>query len=414
MFFVKLIPINFMRMKKLILSAIALVFMGIAGFAQDLPSFVSRGGDVRWFYLQNVATERYLISTGSDVYSEPKADFSNFEKLARQLWCFTTEDGEYYTITNRYDGLQMDNGLSAKHYKWESVQMKPKAEARFKIHLLGGDTISLEADRPAPGGGEIYRFPAVYDNAANNYMLWMVREQYGQGADARFVVKPFAEAKDPEMQNAVNVPYYNIVSGKAGADNEVVFDNTSVVDTKFKFVVAKKETGNDAAQWRLVSLRPGKVAIINRATGNSISSDIYADGQYNLPEADAQNVVAKTWNINAVSADEFVISSIGEDNIVRYLNNTTFGEAPETPDVANMGGSGFAWKFVKADEAVGINEAKNSVPTVSVENGKVVVSGGLPFTIFAPDGVQLPSSSTLQRGIYIINVAGKSVKINVR
>ncbi len=401
-------------MKKIILSAIALAFAGIAGFAQDLPSFASKQGDIKWFYLENVGTGRCLYSTGSDVYSDFKADFSDFEKLARQLWCFTTTDSVYYTITNRYDGLQMDNGLSAKHYNWESVQMKENADAKFKIHILNGDTISFEADRPAPGGGAIYRFPSVYVNEANNYMLWMTREQYSHTAEAYFVVKPFDDAQDPEVQNAQNVSYYNIVSSKNGTDGEMIYDNTSVVDTKYKFAVGKKETGNNAAQWRLVSLRPGRVAIINRATGNSISSDINADGQYNLPEADAKNVVAKTWSINAVSADEFVIYSTGTDNIVRYLNNTPLGASPETLDKDDMSASGFAWKFVKADQAVGVNDVRNTAPIVSVENGKVVVANGEPFKIFTTDGVLLPSSTTLQRGIYIINVAGKSVKINVR
>lgn len=401
-------------MKRFIFTAFAIAVAGLSAIAQDRPSFVSKGGNTKWFYLRNVECGRYLLSGGADVFTMPKAYFPDFEKVARQLWCFTTEDGVWYTITNKYDGKQMDNGLSAKFSNWESVQMKENAAAKFRIHIIGGDTVRFEADRPAPGGGEIFRFPAVYLNEESSYLLWMVRESNGQGTASQFVVEPYTEAQEPEMQNSENVTYYNIESGKEGTGGENVYDNTSVVDTKYRFVIGKTEQDNRAAQWRLVALRPGRVAIVNRATGNSISTDIDVEGQYNLPEADAMNVAAKPWNILAAGSGEFLISSTGNDKITRYLNNTTLGEAPEELDVANVSGSGFAWKFNKADEAVGIDNLRDNTPYVKVENGRVAVADGTPFTLTTTDGVRLPSSTVLHRGIYIVNVAGKTVKINVR
>ncbi len=194
----------------------------------------------------------------------------------------------------------------------------------------------------------------------------------------------------------------------------MIVDNTSVVDTKYRFTVVNPENADETAQWRFVSYGPGKTAIINRATGNSISTSLYADGKYNLPEADAKNIMPKTWSLNAISNSEFAISATGEDGVVRYLNNTRVGEEPETLDLSQMSGSGFAWTFDKMGEAVDINDAKAETPGISVVNGKIVVAGGKKFTVTTTDGVVLPSHSTLQKGIYLITVEGKTKKINVR
>ncbi len=384
-------------------------------FADELPSFVSQNGKVKWYYLRNVLVGKYMYSTGTDIYSKDKADLSDFENCARELWCFTATDSEgYYTVTNKFDGKQMDTGLSAKYSNYESLQMKDSALAKFKITVVGGDTIEFEADRHAPGGGEIYRWPSVWESASSNYLIWLVRDMYGHGDGAHFVLEPF-EAEEPEAVNDETVPYYNIVSAKDGCENEMIYDNTSVVDTKYKFAVGANEDNGNAAQWCLVSNHAGKYSIVNRATGNSISTNLNTDGKYNLPDADAADAAATAWTINAINADLFVMSSNGFDGFVRYLNNTTLNEEPEEFVMDEILGSGFTWRFVKADEIVnGISNRANAEPTVSVVGGKVVVSNGKPFTITATDGVRIPSSSTLQRGIYIVTVEGKSVKINVR
>lgn len=403
-----------MLMKKTFLTFMVLLSAMGQVLADDLPSFVSKSGVVKWFYLHNVAYDVYLYNTGTDVISKSKAGFDNFADVARQLWCFTTDDGELYTITNKYDGKQMDNALSAKYSNWESVQMKEEAAAKFKITFVGGDTIMLEADKAAPGGGEIYRFPTVYWNTDYNYLLWMVRESAGRTTSSQFVVEPYTEAEFPEVQNEQTVTYYNIVSAKTGSEGRMICDNTSAVDSKYKFTVESVAGNEENAQWRLVSMRPGRTALVNRATGNSISNSINADGAYNLLEADAKTVVAKTWGIDAVCEDEFAISSEGEDGVMRYLNNTSLGAEPESLELSAMPGSGFAWKFVKTGEVVDINDAKTLAPSVKVVNGKIVAEGARSVSVCTTDGIVLPASATLKRGIYIVTVDGNPVKVSVR
>ena len=402
-------------MKKLLLMCAAFVVAGLNVFADEQPGFVSTDGNVKWCYIRSArATGWCLQPDGMEVVAKPKADFGNWEELAKQLWCITADADGKCTITNKHDGRQMDVGLSAKFSNWESMQMHDKAAAKWTICQHAGDTVYFESDIPAPGGGAIYRFPATYEYSSGNFMIWLVREEYGKGKDegSLFIIEPFDEIREPECQNAEKVPYYGIFS--ALQDGGMIIDNTSVVDTKYRFIVARPDNPDETAQWRFINLGPGKTAIVNRATGNSISTSLYADEKYNLPEADGKSVAPKAWSLNAISSYEFAISSTGADGVVRYLNNTLAGEEPEALDPSQMSGSSFAWTFDKMGEVVDVNDAKTQKPAVSVVNGKVVVGGGKKFTVATTDGVVLPPSSTLQKGIYIITVEGKACKINVR
>lgn len=403
-----------MLMKQLLLTCAAVVLAGLNAFADEQPDYVSTGGNIKWCYIRSVQfADMYLQPNGKEVVAQPKADFTNFENLAKQLWCIMLDENGKYTITNKFDGRQIDVGLSAKYSNWESVQMNDVAATKWIIHSMGGDTIALESELPAPGGGDIYRFPTTHKEG-DEIFVWLVRESYGLGHDGNslFVIEPCNDIREPEYENSERVTYYGIYSSLP--EGGMIVDNTSVVDTKYRFTVVNPENADETAQWRFVSYGPGKTAIINRATGNSISTSLYADGKYNLPEADAKNIMPKTWSLNAISNSEFAISATGEDGVVRYLNNTRVGEEPETLDLSQMSGSGFAWTFDKMGEAVDINDAKAETPGISVVNGKIVVEGGKKFTVTTTDGVVLPSHSTLQKGIYLITVEGKTKKINVR
>lgn len=406
-----------MLMKRLLLSMALLAMTGFYAFADGLPDFVSTGGKWKWFYLKNVAYEKYITANAPEVEGEDKADPADFKKVAKQLWCFTTEDSVWYTITNKYEGLQLSVGLSPAHNNWESTQVYETSNTKFKLRFMGDgqDTVALQSMNKAPGGGDIFVWPAMYGSEPDKYMFWLVRESNSEGTSSYFALEPYEGPEDPVAQDDKEVPYYNIQSAREGGDGEVIIDNTSVVDTKYKFTIGSAETAGEASQWRLVNNAPGKTAIVNRATGNSISTDIYADGRYNLPEAADKATVPATWNINAVADGEFAISAINPDGIRRYLNNTAVDAAPDSLDFTKMADGTFAWKFVKTGSVVGINDATSAAAsTVSVVGGKVVVSGGKKFSVFTTDGVRLPADAVLSRGIYIVSVDGKSVKINVR
>lgn len=387
--------------------------------ADQMPDYVSRDGNVKWCRLKGVTKGHYFTAFEHEVHCIPKAGFTDPDLLARQLWCLTSADngeGQWYTITNKYDGRQIDVGLSAKFNRWESLQMADKAETRFRfrVETATNDTISLESEIPAPGGGAIFVWVNVYNDEASNYLVWLAREEFSHSTDGQIVIEPADDIAFPTPQSPALVKYYNILSAKQGAEGETVIDNTSVVDTKYKFAIGDAATAGEAAQWRFVETVPGQSAIVNRATGNSISNRLRADGEYNLPEADAKTTMPATWQLNPVTADEFSISTLNTDGRRRYINNTTVGNSPDALDKGNIPGSAFSWKFVEAASATGIGKVQTETLQVRVVDGRVFVDGAENFTITATDGVRMPKGKKLPKGIYIVTADGHTAKVNVK
>ena len=182
--------------------------------------------------------------------------------------------------------------------------------------------------------------------------MWLVRVDFSTGFDSAIKTVEFTDTYSP--QNSETVTWYNIASTKAGNEGRIIVDNTSVVDAQYKFTVDVKESSDANAQWRLVETDPGKVSIVNRATGNSISTNLTIEDKYNVPTADGKGIVATTWNILPIAEGQYAISSVGSDKVMRLLNAQTLGsETDELPDT-DLNGTGFAWAFSQADTEVGI------------------------------------------------------------
>ena len=60
---------------------------------------------------QDYGEPMFYTVDGDLIRGRVKADYSDYATLAKQLWCFETEDGEWYTITNRYDGRKLGVGM---------------------------------------------------------------------------------------------------------------------------------------------------------------------------------------------------------------------------------------------------------------------------------------------------------------
>lgn len=104
-----------MQMKKitLLLMVFALAWSGQLK-AVTLPE-TSKDGKVKWYFIQSMRQDygepMFYTVDGDLIRGRVKADYSDYATLAKQLWCFETEDGEWYTITNRYDGRKLGVGM---------------------------------------------------------------------------------------------------------------------------------------------------------------------------------------------------------------------------------------------------------------------------------------------------------------
>ena len=400
-----------MHMKKITFLLMVFAFAWNVPVKADVFPEASKDGKVKWYFLQSIRPEEteWLYWTAvedNEVWGMPEADYSDYESLAKQLWSFVTEDGEWYTIYNRYDGRKLGVGMGSQG---ECIMLMDEMQAKFKIRALE-DGIALESSIPAPGGGEIFRWPSLA-GSGSSHSIWLVRESNADRSESKIILTEYTDAYVP--QNSETVTWYNIASSKAGNEGRIIVDNTSVVDAQYKFTVDTKESSDLNAQWRLVETDPGKVSIVNRATGNSISTNLTIEDKYNVPTADGKGIVATTWNILPIAEGQYAISSVGSDKVMRLLNAQTLGsETDELPDT-DLNGTGFAWAFSQADTEVGINTVTQQDGNVRVENGRIIAPEGAKVNVFTPEGVEMPADSKLMPGIYIVTVNGKATKILV-
>lgn len=155
-----------MQMKQIkFLLAFFVLALGGQLKAVTLPE-TSKDGKVKWYFIQSMRQDygepMFYTVDGDLIRGRVKADYSDYATLAKQLWCFETEDGEWYTITNRYDGRKLGVGMGPNG---ESLMMQDAPQAKFKLRDLsaetGEDCVGLESDIPAPGGGDIFRYPTL-------------------------------------------------------------------------------------------------------------------------------------------------------------------------------------------------------------------------------------------------------------
>lgn len=142
-----------MHMKKITFLLMVFAFAWNVPVKADVFPEASKDGKVKWYFLQSIRPEEteWLYWTAvedNEVWGMPEADYSDYETLAKQLWSFVTEDGEWYTIYNRYDGRKLGVGMGSQG---ECIMLMDEMQAKFKIRALE-DGIALESSIPAPGG----------------------------------------------------------------------------------------------------------------------------------------------------------------------------------------------------------------------------------------------------------------------
>lgn len=410
-------------MKKItfLLTVLALAWGGQLK-AVTMPE-ASKDGKVKWYFLQSAhagyAEPQFYTVDGDIVCGRPQADVSDYSTFAKQLWCFETEDGVWYTITNRYDGRKLGVGVSADG---ESLMMYDEAQAKFKLRDLeaatGADCFGLETDMAAPDGDGALLYPSL-TGPDDNYggMILLVKEELSTGLNNGIKVVEFSDAFEPK--NSETITWYNIINAKSGSKGEMIVDTG---EEKPYFTIEAREPSDPSAQWCIIEDTPGKYGIINRATGKRISGSYYLDDEivddftfrllmrsfFYIPNS---GLNFNKWNILPVGENQYAISHNGYQAI---LSPYTMGENPEKYMRTGLANSSYAWIFSKADTEVGIEDVVASQnDKVSVEDGRIIAPEGAEVHIFTPEGIELPSDSRLTPGIYIVTVNGKANKILV-
>lgn len=206
--------------------------------------------------------------------------------------------------------------------------------------------------------------------------------------------------------------YYTIssaVDSKAFAD-----DATSASASKQNIKLAALDKSQAAQQWKLVKRDNGKIDIINRVSGNYLLTNSTMSGNFNLTKMGQTDTDNHGWTIALISGDQYGISGIEEDGVTRYLYNATVGVDPEPLNLS--AGSNFAWVLTPVETVVtGIQGAHLGKSGISVEDGKIKVTGTKDFVIYNADGKAMNKNTRLPAGIYVVKYqGGVSAKVSVK
>lgn len=207
--------------------------------------------------------------------------------------------------------------------------------------------------------------------------------------------------------------YYNII---CASDNKCMTTEavaSSTADLKTMKLVTF-DTQNEYAQWKLVKRENGKTDVINRATGDCILSRSYLQSGVNYTRMGKNDENNNGLTFTHLGDNQYSISGVEEDGVLRYLGNVTVGEDADALSLTTN--SNYAWKMVLAETVVtGINGVNQPSGSIKVVDGKIVTDGNLEYTVWNAEGVQMDKHSVLPTGIYVIRLAdGRSVKISVK
>ena len=210
------------------------------------------------------------------------------------------------------------------------------------------------------------------------------------------------------------VTYYNIVSALDGLCISTQ-PQASVSDKQKIMKLVGLGTQSDYVQWKFVKREDGKVNVINRATGEYMLSTSTLNGNFNyskmgIPEATTNN----GFGFSYIGEDQYAISSIEEDSIIRYLANAVSGG--EIYSVTKKLNNAYAWKLVPVETILTSVKGIHSIgESVKVEGNRIVVKGNQDYTVWNAEGKAVGKHSVLSPGVYMVKWADKrSVKMYVK
>lgn len=217
-----------------------------------------------------------------------------------------------------------------------------------------------------------------------------------------------AMAQSPVVSDEEQTSYYFVASASSGAQGLAMTD--AGADAAYPIALSALTSSADQ-QWRLESAGTNLVRLVNRQSGRILQPQSVADALYRIAQLGSQVLQGRGFTLQSLGSDQYALSGVEEDGgEARYLVAQQKDVAP-TDLTAATAGSPVAWTFTLAERVNGIDAARSGAPRVSVENGRISVEPAAPFTVHTADGAQVSATGKLQPGLYLVTVAGRTVKV---
>jgi hypothetical protein len=202
----------------------------------------------------------------------------------------------------------------------------------------------------------------------------------------------------------------------ARANNRYLTDAVSTEPVK-NFTLRSLDAGSQAQQWQMIAKGNGRVEIINRATGNIISTTTNLNKYFFLDSTtDPETTVGWSYAQINSSPTQYEVFTTSDGGIVSYWNATVEGQAPEVYMAGNTGNSAYAWIFSwVAKNSTDLNSPviREDIRVYS-QDRRIYVVDCDEYRITTIYGVPVPTNVDLPAGIYLVTAKGITKKVLVK
>ena len=218
-------------------------------------------------------------------------------------------------------------------------------------------------------------------------------------------------AQKPEMSRPGHQVWYNVVSACSETQGMVMSDCHATSAT-FPIGVEARQAALASQQWLFVEADDdGRlVYLVNRNSGRVLQPVSEATDLYRIVQLTGSADEGKGFVLTGLGRGQYAFVGAESDGHLRGLVTAKQGQV--MGDAALEQGSPYAWTFQKIEVTDGAEwTSAGKRPLVYVKNGRIEVSGGVPYRVVRADGAEVPCGSKLSPGVYLVTVAGQTTKV---
>ena len=222
-------------------------------------------------------------------------------------------------------------------------------------------------------------------------------------------------ASELQLSTDDAVYWYRICNAAGGMQDYVMTDCNAESDDKVLQTLVellKTETTNEKSQWKLTAGEDGKIVLTNRATGRQLGSESIDVGDHNVTQLVFSG--AQGFSVTSLGNDAFKLESIEDDGVNRCLALAEGNTEALAYPTENESSSVIGWKFTLTETILtGVEAAGYVRPVIRVANKRISVSGCSEWQLFNAQGEEMPRTTALATGVYVVKTPKEVVKVVV-
>lgn len=210
--------------------------------------------------------------------------------------------------------------------------------------------------------------------------------------------------------------WYRIVCTMPNSGSYAMTDCSNLDDVCQLQMLATNET-EEKSQWKIVKHSQNQgVVLINRATGNMIDAKSFELDSLNATQLTTEEP-QNPFHIEKLTGEtpSFSIWSIENDDNQRCLAMIDRNGGPLAYPSSATFGTPIAWQFTLIEEEItGLSSQQDTPTSIRVANHRIAVKGAKRWQLFNALGEEMPQTTDLPAGAYIVKIGAKKVKVMVK